>query len=218
MTGLTGSKRMHHKPVPVPPAAFDPLTEGIDPAAHNEAAHTTAALLVSQGRSAADPKVLERLISLAQEVGIAEIAELWAHSTAVSLPGALWRLYALHTWTTQRSDEVVRFFRAGKPYADVSHVIAGVADPPGVEEVRNATASILYGVFAGDLAVALERAAAFCTVLAEGSARLSQHAAEEPLAWSNLPYVQLANRDRSLRQTGEDLAMAARAWRRNELL
>ena len=46
----------------------------------------------------------------------------------------------------------------------------GVAEPPGPAEMQQLTDAILTGVFDGDLAIALERAAAFCRVVASGRA------------------------------------------------
>ena len=60
-----------------------------------EAAHLAAQALVSRGRESEDPVVHDRLVRLTDEQGLDGIAEMWAEAPAVSLPGALWRLYAL---------------------------------------------------------------------------------------------------------------------------
>ena len=67
-------------------------------------------------------------------------------------------------------EAVARSYHEGVNAAQVRHVIAGVEDPPGPEEVQRLADAILSGVFAGDLAVALERAGAFCRVVATGAA------------------------------------------------
>ena len=51
--------------------------------------------------------------------------------------------------------------------------IAGIAEPPRPEELQRVADQILAGVFDGDLAVALERASAFCAVIAAGRAELA---------------------------------------------
>ena len=65
-----------------------------DPAQRVEAAHATAEALVRHGRSG-DDAVTARLVALTDEHGIDEVAVLWADRPADTLPGALWRLYAL---------------------------------------------------------------------------------------------------------------------------
>jgi hypothetical protein len=45
-----------------------------------------------------------------------------------SLPGALWALYLLRTWTERQGEAVARMYRAGRAYAPVDEVVAGVAD------------------------------------------------------------------------------------------
>jgi hypothetical protein len=64
--------------------------------------------------------------------------------------------------------------------------------------------AVLQGVFDGDLAVALDRAAAFCRVVSAGRASTS----EGEVA---------AARAADLLGTAEDLSAAAGAWRRDQL-
>lgn len=85
----------HHKPVKFSPEQFDAHEGGPDPARVSEAAHLAAHALVSRGRASDDPEISRRLIELTDEQGLEGIAEMWAEAPAVSLPGALWRLYAL---------------------------------------------------------------------------------------------------------------------------
>src|SRR5699024_1971086 len=133
-----------------------------------EAAHQTAAVIVGTGRAAHDPEVTARLVTLVEELGLDTLAELWADRPGRSLPGALWRLYALREWVRRDPQEASRDYAAGIRFADVPHVVAGVAEPPGPDELRDLTDAILAGVFEGDLAVALDRAAAFCQVVSAG--------------------------------------------------
>ena len=70
----------------------------------------------------------------------------------------------LREWVQRAPEEASREYAAGIRFTDVNHVVAGVAEPPGPAELRELTDSILRGVFAGDFAVALQRAAAFCRV------------------------------------------------------
>ena len=143
------------------------------PAEVTEIAHQTAAVIVGTGRAAADPAVTARLVALVDDLGLSTIADLWAGRPARSLPGALWRLYALREWVRRQPVEASRQYAAGIRFTEVGHAVAGVAEPPGPEEVRALADGILTGVFAGDLAVALERAGAFASVVAAGRADLA---------------------------------------------
>jgi hypothetical protein len=185
-----------------------------DPAETTAVAHETAAVLVGTGRAAHDPDVTTRLVALVGELGLSTLAELWAGRPARSLPGALWRLYALHEWVQRQPEEASLDYAAGMRFAAVNHVVAGAAEPPGPEEVQALTEAILRGLFEGDLDVALLRAAAFCRVVAAGRADRA-HAVDDtdPLRASAL-----TRRAASMLTTGEDLEACARLWSTGELL
>ena len=111
-------------------------------------------------------------------------------------------------WIRENTPDLAREYAYGVGFADVDHVVAGV-DPPGLEEVREVADQILRGAFEGDFAVALERAAAFCRVVAAGRAArdTSGQTAGDPIGRSAA----------SVQRTGADLAAAASLWRRGEL-
>ena len=192
------------RPAMMSPAAMEAFGGTVDPMQEIEAAHQTAAVLVHAGRSAHDPTVTARLVDLVEELGLSTVADLWAHRPARTLPGALWRLYVLREWVRRAPDEASLHYRAGVRFADVDHAVAGAADPPGPAEVTDLAYTILAGVFEGDLAVALERAAAFCRVVAAGRADRSE--GEEA-----------ATRAAHLMDTADDLTAAASLWRLGEL-
>jgi hypothetical protein len=52
-------------------------------------------------------------------------------------------------------------------------VVAGVADPPGPDELRGMVDDVLRGITRGDFAITLFRAAAFARIVAAGRAALS---------------------------------------------
>ncbi|TQJ48539.1 hypothetical protein FBY26_0194 [Phycicoccus sp. SLBN-51] len=185
-----------------------------DPAEVTEVAHATAAVLVGAGRASEDPEVTTRLVALVDELGLSTLAELWADRPARSLPGALWRLYALHEWVQRSPEEASADYTAGVRFADVNHVVAGVAEPPGPQEIRSLADSILRGVFEGDLAVALERAGAFCRVVSSGRADRA-HTTDVQDAEAASTQTRRAS---SLLSTAEDLEACARLWRADELL
>ena len=189
----------------------------LDPAQVTEVAHETAAVIVRTGRAAREPELTRRLVALVDDLGLSTLAELWADRPARSLPGALWRLYALREWVRRDPVGASADYAAGIRFADVPHVVAGVAEPPGPAELQELTDAILTGVFDGDLAIALERAAAFCRVVSAGRA---QRADESDARSPDDPLGGAAQTRRaaSMLTTGEDLAACARLWRQDDLL
>ena len=129
-------------------------------------------MLVQRGRAAEDPALVPRLVALVDEIGLSTLADLWAARPARSLPGALWRLYLLREWMTNDPTGAAREYAAGIRFTEPNHAVAGI-DPPGPQEVRRVADDILRGAFTGDFAVALERAAAFCSVVSSGRADIT---------------------------------------------
>ncbi|WP_342023137.1 hypothetical protein AAE021_15175 [Arthrobacter citreus] len=203
----------HHKPKLYAPLDFANFPGGADPARVSEAAHLAAQALVHHGRESDDPEITRRLVKLADKQGLESIAELWAESPPRSLPGALWRLYALRAATQQNPERVAAYYAAGKDVAQVSKVVAGVAEPLGADEVKAMADTILSGAFEGDFDVALERFAAFCRVVALGQT----HHADSAETGSTGTATQLTRNARQLVKTAEDLEHSAAAWRRGEL-
>ena len=212
MDGTGGAKRPR-RPAMLDPAQAEELPGGYDPALRNEAAHTTAAALVHQGRANTDPEVVARLVSLVEREGLDVVAALWSDSPADSLPGALWRLYVLREWVRRDPATVADRYRLGVAAAPVHDVVAGVADTPGPADVLAVADEVLSGVYTGDLDVALERAAAFSRVLATGAAFDADHLDEvDP------PSAQKLTRGAaSLVRTAEELEQAASLWRADRL-
>lgn len=202
-----------HKPKPFAPADFEVFAGGVDPSRVSEAAHMAAHALVHHGRDADDPEITRRLVELADRQGLEAIAEMWAESPARSLPGALWRLYALRAATQQNPERIAAFFASGKEIAQVSNVVAGAAEPPGAVEMTSMADTILSGAFDGEFDVALERFAAFCRVVALGQANHADGA--DPGNGSHAS--KLTRSSSQLVRTAEDLEHAAASWRRGEL-
>lgn len=206
--------RRPRRPAMFDPAALDAQTaSSVDPAEVSEIAHETAAVLVGRGRAADDPELTRRLVSLVDELGMGTVAELWADRPAVSLPGALWRLYAIHESVRRDPVAAAADYDLGRQLADVQHVIAGAAEPPSPEALRELTDAILTGVFDGDLAVALERAAAFCRVTSIGRA----HRADDHDGHDERSASAATRGAAALLDTAQDLERSAAAWRRGDL-
>src|SRR3954454_5889609 len=115
---------------------FEALVGGSDPALVSEAADRAATLLVRGARDGADAEVADRLVHLADTEGIETIAELWSGAPADSLAGCLWRLYLLRQWVYADPVGVAHQFEAGRAHAPVAGAVAGVADPPGPDELK----------------------------------------------------------------------------------
>ncbi len=198
-------------PRPHRPALFADLTEMIDAAGGSpassraEIAAATAAVLVQAGRSPGDSA---RFVALADRVGLDTLAALWHDADPVSLPGALWALYLLRQWCQSGGDEVTRLWRAGEPFAPADSVVAGVGEYADVGAVRQTADAVLTGVYQGDLAVALERAASFFRVVAAGRRSLG------PVGQFAADGVDLAERNE---RVAASLSTAANHWRAGTL-
>ncbi len=210
--GGSGGRRFH-RPAVVDPATVDELPGELDPTLRDEIAHTTAHALVHHGRATADPQVVGRLVALVETEGLDVVAAMWADSAPDTLPGALWRLYVLREWVRRDPATVADRYRQGVAAAPVHDVVAGVVDAPGPQDVRAVADAVLSGVYTGDLAVALERAAAFCQVLATGAAFDADHLDDVDPGAAHRQTRGAA----SLVRTAEELSHAAHLWRADRL-
>lgn len=202
------------RPALLGPAALDTFGGGSDPAQLAEAAHATASALVDAGREASDVETTARLVRLVDDHGLEMVAELWADRPARSLPGALWRLYALREWVRRDSVGASADFAAGRHLAPVPSVVAGAAEPPTPQALTALADAILGGVFHGDLAVALERAGAFCRVVAAGRAsRADDVDPTDPCS-----ATAQTRSSASLQRTAEDFEASATLWRASALV
>lgn len=195
------------------PRDADELPGGADPAMRSDLAHTTAGAIVRGGRANVDPELLDRLVNLVDREGLEVVAALWSDRPANTLPGALWRLYALREWVRRDPSIVAERYRLGLHVAQVHDVVAGVAGPPGPAEVIEVLDAVLSGVYAGELDVALERGAAFCRVLATGAALDADYVegVDEHVASA------ITRRASSMVRTAEELEHAAALWRGGRL-
>ena len=185
-------------------AALEAHGPAYDPTEQIHVAHETALALVHAGRAASDPAVTRKLVALVDDIGLSTLAELWSQRPARSLPGALWRLYVLREWVQRAPADASREYAAGIRFTGPNHAVAGAAEPPGPQEMGRVIDEVLRGVFEGDLAVALERASAFCRVVSAGRADISS---------GDESAEQAAN----VLVMAEDLTVCARLWRADAL-
>ena len=201
------SESDHHaprRPAFFSEAALEAHGPAYDPTEQIHVAHETALALVHAGRAASDPAVTQKLVALVDDIGLSTLAELWSQRPARSLPGALWRLYVLREWVQRAPEEASREYAAGIRFTGPNHAVAGAAEPPGPQEMGRVIDEVLRGVFEGDLAVALERASAFCRVVSAGRADISS---------GDESAEQAAN----VLVMAEDLTVCARLWRADAL-
>lgn len=203
--------RQYHRPVSRPSSVVENLAAGGDPAELSSVAYDTAAALLHHVRSSPDPETVEQMVAYADSHGAAEFAELWADAPPISLPGAMWRLYALRTQVTGSVTEASYIFRTGLPLDDgISPVVAGVSWPPDPTELVSLITQILRGAFTGDFGLALDRAAAFAHVMSFGASALAGDA--DPARGER--YRQLGA---SFMATSKDLSRAAAKFRAGRL-
>jgi len=211
---MTDPSREYHKPVRRPAELFDRLFAAEDPAEVSRVAHSTAAALLARVRADPDAGTVERLVSYTGEHGIDDIAELWSRSPARSLPGALWRLYLLQLMIHDDPHTAALLYARGRAeLSSADEVIAGAPSPAGPHELVALIDMIMRGLFDGDFAVALDRAAAFCRVQAAGATHLADdYEPTEPERASTL-----TTRALRISTYAEDLASCAALWRRDSL-
>lgn len=151
---------------------FDAQAAGSDPAEISAAGHRIAHLLVRGAHAGTDQDLVDRVLHLADTEGLGVIAELWSHAAPDTLAGTLWRLYVLRTWVHRQPEQAAREFAAGKAFAPVQEVLAGVLDPPGPAEVSLLVDTVVSGIVSPDFDVTLDRAAAFAHIVGVGRGQL----------------------------------------------
>lgn len=167
----------HHKPALFAGHEFSAFEGAADPAQVSAVAHEVARALLARVRDDPDGVALERAMAYVDQHGLDDLAELWSATSAHSLPGVLWRLYVVRDIIQRQAEQVaVMYARGVHALRTVDPVIAGAPTPAGPDEMNALADDILRGVFTGDFADALERAAAFCRVVAAGCLALADDA------------------------------------------
>jgi hypothetical protein len=211
---VSDTPRDFHKPVRRPAEVFDLFSAGGDPAESLRIAHSTAQALLARARNDDSGEVVDRLVSFTDTHGIDDLAELWARSPAVSLPGALWRLHLLQRMIHDDPQTSALLYERGRiALSSADPVVAGAPVPAGPDELVTLVDTIMRGVFEGDFAIALDRAAAFCRVEASGATHIADdYEPTEPARASTL-----TTRALRLSTYAGDLTAAAVLWRRGAL-
>ena len=203
-----------HKPTQFSGSKFESFQGGEDPAAISRVAHETAHALLARVRRDPDPDIVDRLVAYTDEHGIDAVAELWSRATPRSLPGALWRLYLVRLLIRQDPVGTAFLYQRGTEVTvAIDPVVAGAAAPTGTAEIIVLADQILRGIFTGDFAVALDRAAAFCRVISVGCTSVADDL--EPT--EPLRSTELTTRALRFSTTGQEFGSCARLWRSDSL-
>jgi hypothetical protein len=203
-----------HKPTQYSGDKFDTFVGGEDPAQIMRLAHDTAAALVHRARETDDPAVIDRLVAYTDEHGLDALAELWARSSPRSLPGALWRIYLMRLVIRQDPEGTSYLFQRGtEVLTTIDAIVAGAPMPTGPEEIIDLADQILRGLFRGDFATALDRAAAFCRVTAAGCTSV----ADDLDNTTPERATELTTRALRFTQTAEEFTACARLHRSGSL-
>ncbi|TFB60145.1 DNA-directed RNA polymerase subunit beta [Cryobacterium sp. Sr3] len=203
-----------HKPTQFSGSKFESFQGGEDPALISRVAHETAHALLARVRSDPDPDIVERLVTYTDENGVDAVAELWSRATPCSLPGALWRIYLVRLLIRQDPEGTAFFYQRGTEVTvAIDPVIAGAAVPTGTAEIIVLADQILRGIFTGDFAVALDRAAAFCRVISVGCTSV----ADDLETTEPLRSTELTTRALRFSTTAQEFGSCARLWRSDSL-
>jgi hypothetical protein len=203
-----------HKPTQYSGDKFDTFVGGEDPAQISRIAHETAQALLNRVRENPESEIVERLVAFTDQNGIDAVAELWARANPRSLPGALWRIYLVRALVRQDAEGSSFIFQRGSETAiSIDPVIAGAPSPTGPEEILALADQILRGLFAGDFAVALDRAAAFCRIMSLGCTSLAD---DSDVAFPERA-TELTTRALRFSQTAAEFTSCARLWRAGTL-
>lgn len=155
-------------------AITDPAELVMDPADVSAIAHATATALLSRGQTSEDVQVREALVRFADEHGLDTLADLWSRAHPLSLPGALWRLYLVRAVVHYNPHDTAELFQKGVDgLHTIDALVAGAPDPLSAEVFSDVLDDILMGAFDGELAHALERAAAVATAVSAGAISLA---------------------------------------------
>ncbi|MHA6670059.1 DNA-directed RNA polymerase subunit beta [Homoserinimonas sp. A447] len=203
-----------HKPTLFSGSMFESIIGGEDPAHISRIAHETAGALLGRVREQPDAEIVERLVTYTDENGIDAIAELWSRASPHSLPGALWSIYLLRALTRQDAEQSSFLYQRGtEVVSNIDAVVAGATSPTGPAEITALADEILRGLFQGDFAVALERAAAFCRLTSLGATSV----ADDVEVASPERATALTTKALRLSHMAGELAACAKLWRAGSL-
>jgi len=203
-----------HKPTLFSGSMFESMMGGEDPAQISRVAHETAEALLARVRERPDTGVVERLVAYTDQNGIDAIAELWSRASPRSLPGALWSIYLLRALTRQDVEQSSFLYQRGTEVAaNIDPVVAGATSPTGPAEITALADEILRGLFQGDFAVALERAAAFCRLTSLGATSV----ADDVEVASPERATALTTKALRLSHMAAELVSCAKLWRAGSL-
>jgi hypothetical protein len=165
-----------HKPVTMSPWRVE-WSEDIDEAvwrSHPEKkaglARDTALLILGRTTDIPLPEdMTSRVKTFIDQGGLDDVAHLWADADALSVAGALWRLYRVRSQIVRQPDDIARLIAIGHDALDtIDPVVAGLRDPITQEAVLTLIDTVFFGAFDGEFADALTRVGALAKLVARG--------------------------------------------------
>ena len=163
-----------HKPTTFSSGRFEAFMGGEDPAQISRVAHETAHALLARVRENPEERSSTGSWSSPTPTASTPSPSCGPAPTRRASRARLWRIYLLRLLIRQDAEGTAYLFQRGtEVVASIDPVVAGAPTPAGPTEVTELADRILRGLFEGDFAVALERAAAFCRVTAAGCASVA---------------------------------------------
>ena len=159
-------------------------------------ARDTALLIL--GRTTDTPlpdDMTARVTTFIADGGLDDVAHLWADASAISVAGALWRLYRVRDQIRKQPEDIARLVTIGHDALDtIDPVVAGLHDPITADGVVTLIDSVFFGAFEGELAEALTRVGALARLVARGLLDLPHDQSESfDLAKSSLAWGVVAD-------------------------
>lgn len=190
-----------HKPVTMPPWRVEATEDAEDAVwrSHPErkagVARDTAQLILGRTDRALPDDMVSRVRAFIDEGGLDDVAALWADSPAISLPGALWRMYRVRDHIVKQPGDIARLVASGQQSLNtIDPILAGLRDPITPEGVLGVIDTVFFGAFEGELAVALGRVGALAKLVSQGLLDLPHDDTESfDLAQSSLAWGVIAN-------------------------
>ncbi|MGO3147977.1 MAG: hypothetical protein ACTIJ6_09905 [Leucobacter sp.] len=202
--------RQHLKPILQPSAAFDWVIGSDDPGASHRIAQETSWALLNRVRRGADPEIVARVLEVASGEGINDIAELWSRESTHTLAGVLWRMYLLRRIVAADAEAAADLFARGSArIGTIDPVVAGAQEPVTPDSIAELCDQILRGAFVGDLGSALDRAASYARIMADGAADLADERDPHDDEHGSL----LTKRALRYSKIAQELGAGARRWR-----
>ncbi|MBV7363320.1 hypothetical protein KRX54_02595 [Actinomycetaceae bacterium TAE3-ERU4] len=160
--------RGFRRPAMLEPEVAEQIPGDEDPAITSSAALTAARALLGHSDDEFTAEQVDQLAKVIENEGVDTVSALWARSSALSLPGQMWRLYLLYMWC-QRAPKVVQArydegIKALEEKASERHLTL-----PDLGKIQEEIGKLMGGKGTADLSGLLRQAGLLMHVLAAGA-------------------------------------------------